>query len=221
MLRVMPQDAMSRSEKFGVWLGVVAPVVIVVGFFSVDEGGTALPDGSTAEIVRSLENLHARMIIGNTLGMLGGLLLVGFAASMRTHLAKAGPSGESLGAAALAFGTVMTVGALVQGSFRLEVAAIVTSGVSPDAMLPLWTLERTADVLFIGAAGLVATLSIGAFALGLLPRSLGYLGAGLVTTTIILVPTDHGGVGLSLFLWLSAASGFLLSKSGSVSEGTA
>ncbi len=194
-------------ERLGLWLGIVAPVLMVGGFFAVDEGGTEL-SGSLSDIVAHLLSLHGRMVIGNMIGILGGLALLGFVASLRLRLARAGGQGEWLGSVAFASGVIMAIGAIVQGSFRMGIAAIVSSDLPPDEMLPLWKFEGAIAILAWGAVGLVATMCVSAFTVGLVPRLLAGVGAVLVTATIALAPTDHGGVSLTLFLWLIAASSF-------------
>ena len=106
----------------------------------------------------------------------------------------------------------MAIGAIIQGSFRLALRAIVDSDVPPDEMLPLWQLDTVIAILVWGAAGLVTAMCVAIFAVGLLPQLFAWVGAVLVTVTIALTPTDHGGVSLSLLLWLTAASAGLLAR---------
>ncbi|MDH4280194.1 MAG: hypothetical protein OEW83_19160 [Acidimicrobiia bacterium] len=213
---LQPRETSSvNSDQFdraGWWLGIIAPILILVGFFAVDEGGTEL-SGSTTEIVEHLDALHGRIVIGSMIGILGAFALLGFVASLRLHLSKTGARGEWLGLVAFGSGMIMAAGAIVQGSFRLEIDAIVDSGIQPDGMLPIWELGTVIDILVWGSAGLVATMCISAFTNGLLPKPLAAVGALLVAATIALTPTDHGGVSLTLLLWLSTASGFLVARS--------
>lgn len=210
MLRSQETSSMGSDqfERIGWWLGIIAPVLILVGFFAVDEGGTEL-SGSTTEIVTHLDGLHGRIVIG----ILGAFATIGFAASLRLHLFKSGSRGEWLGLVAFGSGIIMAAGAIVQGSFRLAINAMVDSGSPPDGMLPLWELDTVIAILVWGSAGLVATMCISTFTNGLLPKPLAGVGAVLVATTIALTPTDHGGVSLTLLLWLSIASGSLVARS--------
>jgi len=81
-------------------------------------------------------------------------------------------------------------------------------------MLAIWELDTVISVLVWGGVGLVATMCISAFVItGLLPRPLAGVGVVLVVATIALMPTDHGGVSLTLLLWLSTASGLLVARS--------
>jgi len=168
-----PQHTSSGSsdelERIGWWLGIIAPILMIVGFFAVDEGGTEL-SGSATEVVDHLASLHGRIVIGSMIGILGAFALLGFVASLRLHLSKVSLRGEWLGSVAFGFGLVMVTGAIVQGTFRLAVNAIVDSGVPPDEMLPLWELDTVMAILVWGAVGLVATMCISAFAFGLLPN---------------------------------------------------
>ena len=128
---LQPRETSSvNSDQFdraGWWLGIIAPILILVGFFAVDEGGTEL-SGSTTEIVEHLDALHGRIVIGSMIGILGAFALLGFVASLRLHLSKTGARGEWLGLVAFGSGMIMAAGAIVQGSFRLEIDAIVDSG---------------------------------------------------------------------------------------------
>lgn len=71
-------------------------------------------------------------------------------------------------------------------------------------MFPLWELDSVIAILTWGAVGLVATMCLAAFTINLLPK--------LLAGTVALSPTDHGGVNLSLLLWLMAASIVLLAR---------
>lgn len=215
---MLPDEAHSvvpdQLEAVGLWLGIVGPVLILVGFFAVDEGGTELA-GSTLDIVEHLDGFHGRIVVGSTIGILGAFALLGFVASLRLHLSKMGARGDWLGSVALASGVIMSIGAIAQGSFRLAISAIVDSGVAPDEMLPLWELDTVSAVLVWGSAGLVATMCFSALSFGgVLPRPLTLVGVVLVVASIALTPTDHGGVSLTLLLWLSIASGMLVASSG-------
>jgi hypothetical protein len=185
-------------------------MLMLIGFFAVDEGGTEL-SGSTADIVDQLASSQGRIVIGNVIGILGAFALLGFVASLRSHLSTTSV-GAWLGSLAFGSGVVMAVGAIIQGSFRLALRAIVDSEVPPDEMLPLWELDTVIAVLVWGAAGLVTAMCIAILAVGLLPRPFAWVGAVLVAVTIALTPTDHGGVSLTLLLWLTAASIGLLAQ---------
>ncbi len=88
---------------------------------------------------------------------------------------------------ALASGVIMAIGAIVQGSFRLAIAAIVNSDLPPEERLPLWRFDPAMVVLLWGSAGLVATMCLSAFTVSLLPRVFGGVGAVLIAASGILV----------------------------------
>ena len=199
-------------ETRGWWLGIIASVLIVAGFFAVGEGGTELP-ASLNEAVAHLVSLHGRMVVGSIIGILGGLTLFGFAASLRIRLSREGAEGDWLGSVVLGSTVVMAIGAIVHGSLRLAVAAIVSTNAPPVEMLQLWRFDRTTDVLFWGGLALVATMCTAAFTVRLLPRALAAVGVVLVVANIIMMPTDRGGVGLSLLFWLIVACGSLIARS--------
>lgn len=199
-------------ETRGWWLGIVGSVLIVAGFFAVDEGGTEL-SGSLDYVVAQLVSLHGRMVVGSIIGILGGLTLFGFAASLRIRLSREGVEGDWLGSVVLGSTVVMAIGAIVHGSLRLAVAAIVSTNAPPSQMVQLWRFDRTTDVLFWGGLALVATMCTAAFTVRLLPKALAAVGVVLVVANIIMMPTDRGGVGLSLLLWLIVACGSLITRS--------
>jgi len=204
-------DGSAGMVRVGWWLGIVGPLLILVGFFAIDEGGTEL-SGSTADIVDHLSALHGRIVIGSMIGILGALALIGFAASLRLGLSRGDTRGEWLGFVAFGSGLIMAIGAIVLGSFRLAIASIVDSGKAPDEMLPLWELDTVIAVLVWGSVGVVTTMCIAAFTANFIPKVLGGVGALLVAGTVALTPTDHGGVSLTLLLWLVVASGFLITR---------
>lgn len=200
----------NEVERVGWWLGALAPMLMLIGFFAVDEGGTEL-SGSTSEIVDQLASSQWRIVIGNVIGILGAFVLLGFVASLRSHISTT-VVGAWLGSLAFGSGVVMAIGAIIQGSFRLALRAIVESDVPPDEMLPLWQLDTVSAPLVWGATGLVAAMCVAIIAVGLLPQPFAWIGAVLVAVTIALTPTDHGGVSLTLLLWLTAASAGLLAR---------
>lgn len=201
----MSLGVVHRFDRVGRWLGITAPVLMVLGFFAIDEGGTELPDGSITDIVGHIDLNHGRMVVGTMVGMVGAVLLVGFVVSLRMRLAREGREGELLALMAYAFGLIMAIGGFVQGSFRLATRAVVDPDVPAEAMLPLWRLGHVSDLLFWGALGLVATMSASAFRIRLLPKPIAWVGVVLTSAGVVLIPTDHGGVGIGLLMWLVVA----------------
>lgn len=204
-------DPLGDHNRVGWWCGIAASVLISAGFFAIDEGGSTGPDGSIDVLVREISDNRGRIVVGSLVGMLGAVVLVGFVASLRMRLAREGSTGELLGLVAYAFGLVMTVGAFVHGSFRLATTTAHDPRVLTDAMRPLSMLkEHVTDVLFWGALGLVATMSLGSFLVRLLPKVLAWVGVVLAAATLALLPTDHGGVAAALFPWMIVACAFLV-----------
>jgi hypothetical protein len=199
--------AESGVEQIGWIAGVVAPVLLLAGFYIIDEGGAASVDESTMTLAREITDRHGRIVIGSVVGMLGGSLLVLFASAVRIRLARTGDRGELLGLSAFAFGVVTIAGAFLHGSFRLANATIRDPVLLAEAVRPLAVLnEQIAGVMFWGVLGLVTVLSWAAFSHRILPRSLALTGAVLVAGTVALVATDHGGVSLALLPWLTLSS---------------
>lgn len=206
-------DSGWRVEQIGWWCGIVSPVLIVAGFFSIDEGGTTPSDGAIGDLVHEIVSSHSRIIAGSLVGMVGSLLLVWFGSSLRSRLSEDN-RGVFIGAAGYGFTIVMTTGALGHGAFRLGLTSIEDSELLAEAMRPLAILgSHTLDVFVWGMVGLAIAMAIGSFAIHLLPRTMGLIGALLSIGVIALAPTDHGGVGIALLPWLSVASLFLLRRS--------
>jgi len=199
-------DRSTHLDRVGWWCGIVAVVLISAGFFAIDEGGSTPPDGPIDVLVQEITGSRGRIVAGSLVGMVGAVVLVWFAATLRMRLAREDAVGEVLGLAAYAFGIVMTVGALAHGSFRLATTTVRDPRVLAEAMRPLALLkEHLADVLGWGAIGLVVTMSLGSFLVRLLPRTMAWVGATLAILAVALIPTDHGGVGVALFPWLAVA----------------
>ncbi|MFN0283436.1 MAG: hypothetical protein ACKVZ6_15880 [Kineosporiaceae bacterium] len=194
-------------EQVGWAAGVVAPVMLLAGFFAIDEGGAASVDEPALTLAREITERHGRVVVGSVVGMLGAALLMLFAAAVRVRLARAGGRGELLGLAAFGFGVVAVAGAFLHGSFRLANAAVADPALLSEAVRPLAIMnQQMAGVMFWGILGLVSVLSWAAFSERFLPRVLAVTGAGLVAATVALVATDHGGVGLALLPWLVVAA---------------
>jgi hypothetical protein len=201
----------THLARVGWWCGIVGAVLIFAGFFAIDEGGSTPADGPIDVLVREITGQRGRIVTGSLVGMVGGMVLLWFAASLRMRLAGDSAVGEVLGLVAYASGIVMTVGALAHASFRLASAAAPDPHVLAEAMRPLALLQgHVSDMLVWGAMGLVATMSLSSFLMRFLPRPMAWLGALLAAATVSLTPTDHGGVGVMLFPWLAAACLFLL-----------
>jgi hypothetical protein len=195
-----------RMQVVGWWCGIVALVLIIAGFFAIDEGGTTPPDGPIAALVDEIVLQHGRIVVGSVVGMVGALLLIWFAATLRARLAREGDAGSLIGFAAYGAGLVMAMGALAHGSFRLSMASVHDRGVLSEAMRPLALVgAHVSDALFWGMIGLVVAISIGAFAAQLLPRAMAVVGVVLSVAAVALTPTDHGAAGIALPPWLIVA----------------
>ena len=186
-------------------------VMIVVGFFAIDKGGTTPADGPLDVLAREITDQRGRIVVGNLLGMIGALALVGFAAALRMRLTRDGQTGEMLGLIAYAFGVIMTVGALAYGSLQLAATTISDPTVLAEAIRAITIVEVQVSALLGWAAiGLVATMSAASFLVGLLPRTMAWVGAILAVAAIAFTPTDHGAVGLALFPWIAISCVILL-----------
>lgn len=64
--------------------------------------------------------------------------------------------------------------------------------------------------------GLVGTKSVASFCVRLLPKMFAAVGGALVVTSVALIATDHGGVGLAMLPWLTVAGVLLLRAGASI-----
>lgn len=124
--------SLDQVERVGWWLRTVSPVLMVIGFFAVDQGGNEL-SGSTTEIVDQLASSQARIVIGSMIGILGAVALLGFVAALRSRLSTTS-LGSWLGSVAFGSGVVMVIGAIIQGFESRGVVGIACNrGLGPAA----------------------------------------------------------------------------------------
>jgi hypothetical protein len=198
-------------DKIGAGIGLVALLMVFVGFFVIDGGGSNGPDQPVLDLAAEITAIRGRIVAGSTVGIVGGMLFVGFVASLRIRLARAGLIGDFLSLVAYTFGVVVTIGALVHGSFRMATSVVTEPNRLVDAILPLSILkEHITDLMMLGIIGLVVVMSISGFAVNLLPRVFAGIGIGLVVTTIALIPAGLGVGVIAIFFWLMAACAVLI-----------
>jgi hypothetical protein len=213
------QGHATAPERHAYHAGLLGLVLMFAGFFAVDEGGSEPATAPAAVLVREITDHETRIVIGSILGMVGAALLVWFASALPARLARAGGHGEIVGRTAHSFGVIMAAGALIHGSFRLACASAADPVALTDAIRALAVLHGwSTGVLAWGAIGLVLTLSVATSVHRILPTGFAYAGALLAVLTVALLPTDHGGVGLALFVWLGAACWVLSGRSVEVPE---
>jgi hypothetical protein len=204
-------EAIGSSDRSGWWFGLAGLVLVFVGFFGIDGGGSMGPDSPVAELAAEITDSPTRVTVGSTVGIVGALALVVFAAALRMRLGREGSLGELLALVAFAFGIIMAIGGVVHGSFRMATSESIHPNLLEDAILPLSILkEHVSDLFMLGAVGLVTTMSVASLSVGLLPRAYGWIGLALVVATVALIPTGLGVGGLTLFFWLIAACGVLI-----------
>lgn len=207
----MSTDRSDGLDLIGWLLGLAGLGLMFAGFFIIDHGGWLGPDSPVSELAAEITNNRTRIVAGSTVGIVGALALVGFVASLRMRLAREGSKGELLALVAYAFGIVMTIGAFVHASYRMATSAPIDPNMLADAVLPLSMLkEHVSDLFMLGALGLAATMSVGSFVVGLLPKPFAWVGVVLVAAPVALIPTGLGVGGLALFLWLIVACPLLI-----------
>jgi hypothetical protein len=198
------------ASRIGWWCGLAGTVLVVAGFFAIDDDGTADADGPVAFLVHQAIHGHGRTIVGVAVGTLGALLLVGFGAELRSRLSA---NDDLLAHAGLAFATLAAAGGILHGSLRLAIASVRNPTALGEAMRTLTVLgEHSRDLLFWGVVGLVATVSLAALRSRLVPRPMAWVGLALVAGTLALAGTDHGGVAVAMFPWLAVICLQLLTR---------
>jgi hypothetical protein len=216
----MSSERSSGLDLIGWILGLAGLVLVFVGFLVVDHGGWLGPDSPVRDLAAEITSNQTRIVAGSTMGIVGGLVLVGFVAALRMRLARQGSKGEFLGLVAYAFGLVMVIGAFVHGSFRMATSAPIEPNMLADAVLPLSILkEHVTDLLMIGILGVAATMSISSLVMRLLPKAVAWIGIGLVVINVILIPTNLGVGGLAMYFWLMGACFMLIAQDGAALTG--
>jgi hypothetical protein len=199
-----------RVERIGWWCGLVGVLLIGVGFFAIDEGGTTGPEGPPEILVYEIARSHGRIIIGTLVGMVGALLVIWFGSALRMRLAHEGDGGLLIGLAAFGSSLVMSAGALAHGSFRLAEAS-VGAGTLAEAIRPLAILEpHVSDMHWWGTIGLVLAISVAGFAVRLIPRAMAVVGILLSVAAVALFTTTHGAPAVALQPWLMVVCVLLL-----------
>lgn len=212
-----------QVEGLGWWCGIVAPVLVVAGFFSIDDGEKAAgPEDPIRVLVDEVLCSPGRIVAGSLVGMMGALLLVWFGSSLRTRYDREGDSGRVIGFCAFGFIIVMTVSAFIHGVFRLSLAAVDDRAVLSEAVRSLAILESLGLGAFSwGTIGFVLAMSLGSFGAPLLPRAMAVIGVLLSVAALAFTPTNRGGFALLLMPWIVVASGFLLRQGRSARPPTA
>jgi len=201
---------LDEVRRFGWLCGIGGPVLISVGFFVVDEGGTTGPDGSIGVLVDEIVRARVRILVGSVIGMIGALLLIWFVSALRLRLGRDPDPASTIGLAAYGSGVVAAAGAFVYGSFRMALAGINDPRALTEGMRPLAIVgEHVGDVLMWGLVGLVVAMSVGALVVRLLPKAMAIVGLVLCAGAVALSPTDHGGVAAALLPWMAVAGAML------------
>lgn len=201
-------------ERIGWWCGIVAPILLLAGFFSIDDGeNVVFPDDPINALVEDVVANTGRIVGGSLVGMIGALLLVWFGSSLRTRFGRQGDWGLMTGLSAYGFIVVMTAGAFLHGAFRLSLTTVNDRGILAEAMRPLAMLESVGmDVFSWGAIGLVLAMSMGSFGIQLVPKAMAVIGVLLSVAAIAFTPTSRGGFGVALLPWILIASALLLRR---------
>jgi len=197
-------------ERIGWWCGLAAVLLIGVGFFAIDEGGTTGPEGPPEMLVYEITRSHGRIIMGTLVGMVGALLVIWFGSALRIRLAREGDVGLLIGLAAFGSSVVMSAGALAHGSFRLAQAS-VGAGTLAEAIRPLAIIEtHVSDMHWWGTIGLVLAISVAGFAVRLIPKAMAAVGMLLSVAAVALSTTSHGAAAVALQPWLMVVCVLLL-----------
>lgn len=174
---------MSRFERVSPLPAALAFLVLMVAGFLI-VGETPGSDDSAAKILSFYNDNETETYIGSALITLGGIALVWFAASLRTHIHTREGGAGRLASLPLAAATIIAVGITILAG--LEVTAADVAGDVPASVLQtINALDN--NMYFTAAAGtLLMYLAIAAasFRLGVFPKWVGGLAAILAVVSL-------------------------------------
>lgn len=204
---------MRALRELGWWSGIVAAALMFVGFFSIDAGGTTPAHGPVESLAADMVRTPGRMIVGSLLGMLGALLILWFATTLREFLSMDHFRTAAAGSAAFGFAVMLATGAVFHGAFRLSLTDVQNQDLLSEAARALAIMAPVGmTVVTFGAVGLVSAISISAFQAPLMPKGFAALGLLLCVAAVAFSPTNRGAFTIALLPWLAAASAILLRR---------
>lgn len=207
------------SLRLGWWGGIVGTILIFVGFFSIDAGGTTPVHGPVQSLAADMVRAPGRMVVGSLLGMVGALLTLWFAATLRDFLSMDQFRTAVQGSAAFGFAVMLATGAVIHGALRLSLTDVQNQDLMSEAARALAILAPVGmTVVTFGAVGLVSAISIAAFQSPLMPRFFAAFGLLLCLAAVGFSPTNRGAFTIALLPWLAAASAILLRRASALTS---
>jgi hypothetical protein len=197
-----------RWAKRAPWTGIVAIVMFVVAF--IISGETPDFDASTRDILDFYNGDQTNQVIASILLLYGSILLVFFAAALRSALRGA----EALSLLVLIGGTLLASGLVIFAGLNFTLADLANSDhldrIAPGTLQSLNALNS--DFFFptvIGTAIFLISAALAIFATGALPRWMAWV--ALVLGIVAITPVGFFAF-LALGIWIVVASVLLLQK---------
>jgi hypothetical protein len=190
------------------WTGIVAVVLFVIAF--IISGETPDFDASTKEVLDFYNGDQTNQVIASILLLYGAILLVFFAATLRSALRSA----ESLSNLVLIGGSLMALGAVIFAGLNFTLADLANSDhlerIAPGTLQSLNALNS--DFFFplvIGTAIFLLSAALAVLNSDVLPRWMGWV--ALVLGILAVTPVGFFAF-LASGLWIIAASVMLLQR---------
>jgi len=193
------------------WTGIVAIVMFVVAF--IISGETPDFDASTRDILDFYNGDQTNQVIASILLLYGSILLVFFAAALRSALRGA----EALSLLVLIGGTLLASGLVIFAGLNFTLADLANSDhldrIAPGTLQSLNALNS--DFFFptvIGTAIFLISAALAIFATGALPRWMGWV--ALVLGIVAITPVGFFAF-LALGIWIVVAAVLMMQRAGS------
>lgn len=208
------QMAAGSRVEIGGWVaGIGAVILVIAGFFAIDAAGATPPDGPVGVLVAEILEAPGRILVGAAVGSVGSALFVWFGATLRNRMGRAGGAGTITGSIAFGFAVIACGAGFAHAGFRLALTSVDDPLVLGEAVRALAIVSSQAmTVLVLALIGLAVTMCAGGWAIRLLPRTMSAVGLVMALAAIVFVPTDRGGFGLLLMLWLVVACALMLRR---------
>jgi hypothetical protein len=173
---------MSRAERLAP-LSAFFVTVFVVAAFAIT-GETPSTSDSAKEVVDFYTDNKDAVFVGSAFGSLGGLALIWFAASLRTHIRRS--EGEPGRVASLPFAAaiMVAVGLTIFSGIEAS-AADAVDDIPANALLSLNALDN--NMFFTLAAGtllMYASLAVAILRYGVFPKWLGWVSIVLALASL-------------------------------------
>jgi hypothetical protein len=201
--------SLERLARFAPLTGVAAVVFWVIGIFIIESGNTPGDDAPAAELATYFENEEVSIYLGGFALMIGSLLLIWFAGSLRASLAAA--EGGVARLATIVFGAAVTKAVFDIAFFSGQIAGAFAANESkapltPEAAQALWF---AGDGFFVAAeyasALLLTATGVAILRTRILPVWLAWV-AFLLAIVALIPPIGWAELIFAFPIWLIVVS---------------